>query len=55
MRVLVVNAGSTSLKLHLVSGDDSAAVDQIVPLDQVYKNIEKRVLYIFGAARVGAL
>jgi len=33
----------------------TGAVDQIVPLDQVYKNIEKRVLYIFGAARVGAL
>jgi hypothetical protein len=33
----------------------TGAVDQIVPLEQVYKNIEKRVLYIFGAARVGAL
>jgi two-component system chemotaxis response regulator CheB len=33
----------------------TGAVDQIVPLEQVYKNIEKRVLYIFGAAKVGAL
>lgn len=33
----------------------SGAVDQILSLDQVYGGIEKRVLYIFGAARVGAL
>jgi hypothetical protein len=33
----------------------TGAVDQIMPLEQVYQGIEKRVLYIFGAARVGAL
>src|SRR5262245_414836 len=30
MRVLVVNAGSTSLKLHLVEGDESRAVYDLV-------------------------
>jgi len=33
--VLVVNAGSTSLKLHLVSGDESRPVDDFVPADAV--------------------
>jgi len=33
--VLVVNAGSTSLKLHLVSGDESRAVDEFVAADAV--------------------
>jgi two-component system, chemotaxis family, protein-glutamate methylesterase/glutaminase len=33
----------------------TGAVDQILPIDQVYHGIEKRVLYVFGAARVGAL
>jgi two-component system chemotaxis response regulator CheB len=33
----------------------TGAVDQILPLEQIYSGIEKRVLYIFGAARVGAL
>ena len=35
MDVLVVNAGSTSLKLHLVTGDESRAVDGFVPADAV--------------------
>ena len=35
MDVLVVNAGSTSLKLHLVSGDDAHRVDTFVPADAV--------------------
>ena len=35
MRVLVVNAGSTSLKLHLVDGDDARAVDDVVAADAV--------------------
>ena len=35
MRVLVVNAGSTSLKLHLVEGDEAGAVDEIVAADAV--------------------
>ena len=35
MRILVVNAGSTSLKLHLVSGDDSTGVDEIVAAEAV--------------------
>jgi acetate kinase len=33
--VLVVNAGSTSLKLHLVRGGDSRPVDAFVPADAV--------------------
>lgn len=35
MDVLVVNAGSTSLKLHLVRGDDAEPVDDILPADAV--------------------
>jgi acetate kinase len=35
MDVLVVNAGSTSLKLHLVRGDESRAVDDFVTADAV--------------------
>ena len=35
MDVLVVNAGSTSLKLHLVRGDDSRSVDGFVAADAV--------------------
>ncbi len=31
------------------------AVDQVLPIDQIYQAIEKRVLYVMGAARVGAL
>ena len=34
-RVLVVNAGSTSLKLHLVEGDDSSPVETFVSSDAV--------------------
>jgi two-component system, chemotaxis family, protein-glutamate methylesterase/glutaminase len=33
----------------------TGAVDQILPLENIYSAIEKRVLYIFGAAKVGAL
>ncbi|MEO5935824.1 MAG: chemotaxis response regulator protein-glutamate methylesterase [Terriglobales bacterium] len=33
----------------------TGAVDQIQPLENIYAAIEKRVLYIFGASRVGAL
>ena len=33
----------------------SGAVDQILPVESIYSAIEKRVLYIFGAAKVGAL
>jgi len=35
VRVLVVNAGSTSLKLHLVEGDEATAVGEIVDADAV--------------------
>ncbi|HXH97871.1 MAG TPA: hypothetical protein VNH40_11730 [Gaiellaceae bacterium] len=35
MDVLVVNAGSTSLKLHLVRGGDSRPVESFVPADAV--------------------
>lgn len=33
----------------------TGAVDQVLPIEQVYSAIEKRVLYIYGAAKVGAL
>jgi two-component system chemotaxis response regulator CheB len=33
----------------------TGAVDQTLPIDSIYNAIEKRVLYIFGAAKVGAL
>ncbi|HEV3038379.1 MAG TPA: chemotaxis response regulator protein-glutamate methylesterase [Candidatus Angelobacter sp.] len=33
----------------------TGVVDQILPIDVIYHAIEKRVLYIFGAAKVGAL
>lgn len=33
----------------------TGAVDQVLPIDNIYQAIEKRVLYVFGAARVGAL
>lgn len=33
----------------------TGAVDQVLPIEQVYHGIEKRVLYVFGASRVGAL
>ncbi|PYP86112.1 MAG: chemotaxis response regulator protein-glutamate methylesterase [Candidatus Angelobacter sp. Gp1-AA117] len=33
----------------------TGAVDQVLPMEVIYNAIEKRVLYIFGAARVGAL
>ena len=33
----------------------TGAVDQTLPIDAIYNAIEKRVLYIFGAAKVGAL
>ena len=33
----------------------TGAVDQVLPMEAIYPAIEKRVLYIFGAARVGAL
>jgi acetate kinase len=35
MDILVVNAGSTSLKLHLVRGEAAEAVDDFVPADAV--------------------
>ncbi len=33
----------------------TGAVDQVLPIDSVYPAIEKRLLYLFGAAKVGAL
>lgn len=33
----------------------TGAVDQVLPIDQIYAAIEKRVLYVYGATRVGAL
>src|SRR5262249_13096805 len=39
LTVLVVNAGSTSLKLHLVDGDDARAVGDYVAADAVAHRI----------------
>jgi chemotaxis response regulator CheB len=32
----------------------TGAVDQVLPLENIYAAIEKRVLYVCGAAKVGA-
>jgi acetate kinase len=42
LRVLVVNAGSTSLKLHVVEGDESRAVDS---LEQDVDAVAHRVVH----------
>ena len=42
LRILVVNAGSTSLKLHVVEGDESRAVDS---LDQDVGAVAHRVVH----------
>ncbi|MGH8277165.1 MAG: chemotaxis protein CheB, partial [Steroidobacteraceae bacterium] len=33
----------------------TGAVDQVLPIENIYGAIEKRMLYIHGAVRVGAL
>jgi two-component system chemotaxis response regulator CheB len=33
----------------------AGVVDQVLPIESIYAAIEKRVLYIYGAAKVGAL
>jgi two-component system chemotaxis response regulator CheB len=33
----------------------TGAVDQILPIENIYNAVEKRMLYIFGASKVGAL
>jgi two-component system chemotaxis response regulator CheB len=33
----------------------AGAVDQVLPIDSIYAAIEKRILYVYGATRVGAL
>jgi two-component system chemotaxis response regulator CheB len=33
----------------------TGAIDQILPMDWIYRAVEKRVLFIFGAAKVGAV
>ena len=33
----------------------TGAVDQVLPLDSIYPSIEKRVLFVYGASKVGAL
>lgn len=54
---------------HVIAQDESTAVifgmpqeaiktgvvDQVLPIEAIYHGIEKRVLYIFGAAKVGAM
>jgi two-component system chemotaxis response regulator CheB len=60
----VRNAGG-----HVIAQDESTAiifgmpqeairtgvVDQVLPIDAIYHAIEKRVLFVFGSVRVGAL
>lgn len=33
----------------------SGAIDQVLPMDWIYRAVEKRLLFIFGAAKVGAV
>ena len=33
----------------------TGAVDQVLGIDNIFPALEKRVLYIYGAARIGAL
>ena len=33
----------------------TGAVDQVLALDNIYAALEKRVLFVFGAQKVGAL
>ena len=54
---------------HVIAQDESTAVifgmpqeaiktgvvDQVLPMEAIYQQIEKRVLHIFGAAKVGAM
>ncbi|HEY7693429.1 MAG TPA: acetate kinase [Gaiellaceae bacterium] len=46
LRVLAVNAGSTSLKLHLVEGEEAEAVESFVPCDAVGHRV------VHGGARL---
>jgi acetate kinase len=50
--VLVVNAGSTSLKLHLVAGDESEPVDGFVAADAVGHRVVHGGRRFVGPARV---
>ena len=54
MDVLVVNAGSTSLKLHLVHGDESTAVDGFVAADAVGHRVVHGGRRFVGPALVDA-
>jgi len=50
--VLVVNAGSTSLKLHLVEGDESRPVDDFVAADAVGHRVVHGGRLFVGPARI---
>ena len=52
MDVLVVNAGSTSLKLHLVRGDESRQVDDFVAADAVGHRVVHGGRRFVGPARI---
>jgi len=52
MDVLVVNAGSTSLKLHLVRGEESRPVDDFVAADAVGHRVVHGGRRFVGPARV---
>ena len=52
MDVLVVNAGSTSLKLHLVEGDESRPVDDFVAADAVGHRVVHGGRLFVGPARI---
>ena len=62
-------AGRENVGGYVIAQDESTAVifgmpqealktgvvDQVLPMEAIYHGIEKRVLYIFGAAKVGAV
>jgi two-component system, chemotaxis family, protein-glutamate methylesterase/glutaminase len=53
---VIVQDESTSVIFGMPSeAIKTGAVDQVLPIESIYAAIEKRVLYIHGAARVGAL
>jgi two-component system chemotaxis response regulator CheB len=53
---IIVQDESTSVIFGMnAEAIKTGVVDQILPLENIYSAIEKRVLYVYGAAKVGAL
>ena len=53
--VIVQNEATSTIFGMPAEAIKTGAVDQVLPLESIYHAVEKRVLYVFGAARVGAL